>query len=139
MPKLREPAVMPEPEPESVPVHVAAAMPPAPEPVIEEPSSFVAFPPLDHDPEPRTSNQMVSDIRQLPPLTKTIEQRYGVDRMVINMLSPASTSRPYGHAIINRIKVSIGDYISGSRLKLAEVESHGIAVDAGGSRYYVAF
>lgn len=151
-------AAAPRPEPERMiqpspaPVEPVAIEPvkaperaPAVEPVLEEPEPEPAVEPRPfatarREPVARPKPEpAVEDIRQLPPLSRSVEQRYGADPVLINMISPASASRPYAYAIINRIKVTVGDYIGSSRLKLVEVENHGIAVEAAGERYYVAF
>lgn len=87
------------------------------------------------DPEPVSG----TDIRELPPLTVAVEKRLGLDRIRLNMVSPSTANKPYAYAIINRIKVSVGDRIGTSRARLVAVESFGIAVEAGGSEYFVSF
>lgn len=130
------------------PAPVAREVDADPEPVVEEPALAVARPApapapfLEPEPEPEPQPErspVVTDIRKLPPLTLAVQRRYGAEPILINMISPASANRPYAYAIINRIKVTVGDYIGGSRLKLVDVENHGIAVEAGSDRYYVAF
>lgn len=122
-----------EPVREPEPIIEAA---PEPEPVVEQAPVVTARREPVAAPKPAP---VVTDIRKLPPLTLAVSQRYGSEPILINMISPASPTRPYPYAIINRIKVTVGDPIGGSRLRLVEVENHGIAVEGGGQRYYVAF
>lgn len=129
-------AALPEPEPVAEVQDESEMQNPERTTVVEQVPvvSTQAAPVTEDKPVP-----VVSDIRQLAPLTATIEQRYGSDPVRLNMVSPASASRPYAYAIVNRIKVTVGDRIGNSSLELIAVEGHGIAVEAGSRQYYVPF
>lgn len=129
--EMRSPEPVPVREPEAVVSRPAIA---EPEPIVETPVVVAR-----RDPVVEPKPVPITDMRKLPPLTIAVTQRYGADPILINMISPASANRPHAYAIINRIKVTVGDPIGNSRLRLVQVENHGIAVEAGGERFYVPF
>ena len=57
------------------------------------------------------------------------------------MLKQASSTNPYGFAVINKIKIYEGQNISGTRLKLIGVDAGGVGVMVRdtGKRYFVSF
>ena len=82
--------------------------------------------------------QNSAPINTYQPFTVGVQLQYGLDKFKLNMVSAKSARNPFGSAVINKIKVFEGDFISGSQVMLYQVEKNGIALEVSrtGKRYY---
>ncbi|MBI2424137.1 MAG: hypothetical protein HYV27_15000 [Candidatus Hydrogenedentes bacterium] len=80
------------------------------------------------------------DIRQLPRLPRGEYAKYGLEELTFNMIREENNDRGEAHAVINLVKVYIGERIPDSRVKLVAVRRHGVAIEVEqtGSRYYIS-
>ena len=150
-----QPVAKAEPAPEPAPEPVAKAEPapkPEPEPVDKaeptpEPPSIPATEPKPktQNPKPKTQNPKKAsrpiDLLLLPALRETDKARYGLSGVRVNMVRPASKTRPYASAIINLQPVQVGEKIPGSEATLIGVESRaiGIEIEGTGERFHIRF
>ncbi len=148
IPEVTVVAEAPKPKP------VVVVTPPAP--VIEEPTQVlpppvqvaqaapqfvepVTAPILKPTPEPEYTPPPAP--KRLPLLTPAIASRLGLTEFRINMVMPPSATRPYGFAMINRLKVSVGDRIDGSRIRVVDISTDGVSVESttSGDQYFMEF
>lgn len=101
---------------------------------IEAPSSAVRV--AVREPEPVLPLEPGS----LPLWTPSVEQRYRVDRIVVNMVAPQTLrqrmGKSYDYAVINKSKVQAGQRVPDTRVKLVQVEADGVVIQVDGSREY---
>ena len=83
---------------------------------------------------------LLKDVHKLPLLTSAIREQYNLGDVKLNMVWPADLSRPYGRpydlALMNRMKVQVGDRIPSTTVRLIKVERDGVAIEIIGTRKY---
>ncbi|MCH7959417.1 MAG: hypothetical protein IID08_04775 [Candidatus Hydrogenedentes bacterium] len=80
------------------------------------------------------------DAHTLPILSSAIREMYNLGDLKLNMVWPADLSgsygRPYDLALINRMKVQVGDRIPATNVRLVKVERDGVAIQVIGTLKY---
>ena len=80
------------------------------------------------------------DAHTLPILSSAIREKYNLGDLKLNMVWPSDLSgsygRPYDLALINRMKVQVGDRIPGTNVRLVKVEQDGVAIQIIGTLKY---
>ena len=80
------------------------------------------------------------DAHTLPILSSAIREKYNLGNLKLNMVWPAdlngSYGRPYDLALINRMKVQVGDRIPATNVRLVKVEQDGVAIQIIGTLKY---
>ncbi len=121
----------PETKPASVPTVVTRNLQPPP---ALKPEQFQQALTL---PKPKAEETV--DMTRLPVLRTSDRARLGLEDMKLNVLREAGPKNPHGLAIINLVKVYVGEMIPGTSVRLLDVKTHGIAIEVVGTgeRYYV--
>ncbi len=90
---------------------------------------------------PADPSSAVLSLTELPILTQGDWARYSEGPFMINMVHPKSDTNPYGHAVINVIKVYEGQNIPGTQFKLIGLDMDGIGVAVQGTtkRFFIPF
>ena len=107
-----------------------------------EPEEVFSKGAMETVPDANTDEALVSlkDVHKLPILTSAIREQYNLGDVKLNMVWPAELSRPYGRpydlALINRMKVQVGDRIPSTTVRLIKVERDGVAIEIIGTRKY---
>ena len=80
-------------------------------------------------------------LQSLPIFTPADQAKYGVTRLMVNMVKPKNALHPYAFAYINELKVFEGQRISGTRLRVFRIEQNGVGIEAEdtGSRYFLKY
>lgn len=125
------PSPPPEMKPTSVPTVVTRDLQPPP---ALKPEQFQQALTL---PKPKAEETV--DMTRLPVLRTSDRARLGLEDMKLNVLREAGPKNPHGLAIINLVKVYVGEMIPGTSVRLLDVKTHGIAIEVVGTgeRYYV--
>lgn len=80
------------------------------------------------------------DAHALPVLSSAIREKYNLGDLKLNMVWPADVSgsygRPYDLALINRMKVQVGDRVPATNVRLVKVERDGVAIQIIGTLKY---
>ncbi|MCH7908780.1 MAG: hypothetical protein IIB38_04100 [Candidatus Hydrogenedentes bacterium] len=80
------------------------------------------------------------DAHTLPILSSAIREKYNLGDLKLNMVWPSDLSgsygRPYDLALINRMKVQVGDRIPATNVRLVKVERDGVAIQVIGTLKY---
>lgn len=73
-----------------------------------------------------------------PFFSHTEQSEYGFERFTVNMFAPANDRNPFNFALINRVKVFVGERVGSSSLRLAHVGETEIGLEdiETGQRYY---
>lgn len=149
---LREPS-LPEPEPDPPQESSLARNTPVENetpPNSQPPSAPVASPAPIEAPEPepepapaRAAPVPVNDLnpQELPRLSVSERQEYGLEPFNLNMVLPADEARPRALAIINYGKVYVGNRIGDSQAQLIRVDADGVVIQilSTGQRYFEEF
>jgi hypothetical protein len=151
-PTPAEPPPTQEPKTEKAdPFAIAKKMPdttvkPAPEPTQETVRRKTSEPPAEKpaapaEPAPAKRQAGPVNVMALPALKESDKERYGLSDIRINMLRPATKSRPYASAIINLRPVQVGERIPDTSAVLIAVESRaiGIEISGTGDRFHIRF
>ncbi len=125
------PPPTPETKPASVPTVITKDLQPPPSLKPEQFQQALTLP------KPKVEETV--DMTRLPVLRTSDRARLGLEDMKLNVLREAGPKNPHGLAIINLVKVYVGEMIPGSSVRLLDVETHGIAIEVVGTgeRYYV--
>lgn len=132
-----------EPEPRESDATILAKADPPPAPKEDSPA------PVTKRPSPRSESTITPRERKtepvsvfsLPVLRDSDKERYGLKDVRINMLLPATKTRPLASAIINLQTVYVGETIPGSQAVLIGVEARGLAIEieGNGQQYHIRF
>lgn len=129
--KKETPSPLPETKPASVPTVVTRDLQPPPSLKPEQFQQALVLP------KPKAEETV--DMTRLPVLRTSDRARLGLEDMKLNVLREAGPKNPHGLAIINLVKVYVGEMIPGTSVRLLDVKTHGIAIEVVGTgeRYYV--
>jgi hypothetical protein len=78
------------------------------------------------------------DIRKFPVLSRAVLSRFELNKVRINMCNPKTNINPNPNAVVNMLKMYVGDTLVGTTLQLTHVEKHGVAFQdrRTGDQYY---
>jgi hypothetical protein len=81
------------------------------------------------------------DIRKFPVLSRAVLSRFDLNKVRINMCNPKTNTNPFPNAIVNMIKLDVGDTLAGTGLELTHVEKYGVAFQdrRTGQQYYLKY
>lgn len=132
-----------EPEPRESDATILAKADPPPAPKEDSPAPVTKRPSTRSESTitPRERKTEPVSVFSLPVLRDSDKERYGLKDVRINMLLPATKTRPLASAIINLQTVYVGETIPGSQAVLIGVEARGLAIEieGNGQQYHIRF